>query len=476
MREIIESNHLFEQRRLLLKGFAAAGLVGGLVAIMPGGHLLAADNREEQAYELGMAAYVYGYPLIYFARLRYTRMMNGDAMTGEKHRYGAFVHRRHTVSPQVPGMPQTDTLYSNFWADLREEPTLLRIPVIASRYWSIQLCDLFGTSFGVPNHREIEGGAVIALVGPGWQGELPSEVTKVYHAPTPLVFGLLRLYFADEADRQQVIALQGHFHMCPLSVCTQPDWQAPAAEVFQPLAEQADPLADFKALQVMLRECPPPASDATLLASFAAIGLGPEQPVDFAALDDATRRGLERAELAGRTKVVATTRSIPGRLSHNGWLYPLKEIGLYGDNYSYRASMALLGTVALPISEAIYLIYQKDGTGKLLDGSSRYKVTFPAGKLPEAQAFWSIHLYRYEGYSVIPNSLNRYAVNSRSKLTAAADGSITLYLQATDPGGGMSNNWLPTEAGKPFLMILRGYEPTGDFAALTWPGPDVSLC
>jgi hypothetical protein len=467
-------NDLFEQRRRLLKGFAVAGLVGGLGAILPGARLLAADNREEQAYQLGLAAYVYGYPLIYFARLRYKRMMEGDPMTGAKHRYGAFIHRRQTVTPAVPGMPQTDTLYSNFWGDLREQPLLLRIPPITSRYWSVQLCDLFGVGFGVPNHRELTGGALIALVGPHWQGTLPSQVAKVYRAPTPLVFGVLRLYFADDADRQQVIALQDRFELFPLSAYGQPDWQAPLAQVFQPADVQADPVADFKTLQLMLRECPPPQNDAGLLSSFATIGLGDSQPLDFSALDEDVRRGLVRAEAAGRAKVSAITKSLPGNLSSNGWLYPLKHIGTYGDDYGYRAGMALLGTVALPITETIYLMYQKDATGQLLDGNVRYTVTFPASKLPEAEAFWSIHLYRYEGYTVIPNPLNRYSVGSRSHLQPAADGSITLYLQARDPGGEKSPNWLPTEAGKPFLMILRGYEPKGDFAALTWPGPTVS--
>ncbi|MGH8351567.1 MAG: DUF1214 domain-containing protein, partial [Pseudomonas sp.] len=351
---------------------------------------------------------------------------------------------------------------------------LLRIPSITSRYWSVQLCDLFGVGFGVPNHRELSGETLIAMVGPQWQGSLPSEVTKVYRAPSPLVFGVLRLYFADDADRQPVIALQEQFKLCPLSAYGQPDWQAPPAHVFQPADVQADTLADFKALQLMLRECPPPLIDAGLLSTFTAIGLGANQPLDFTALNEDVRRGLLRAEIDGRARVVATTKSLPGNVSSNGWLYPLKYIGTYGQNYRYRAGMALLGTVALPISETIYLMYQKDITGQLLDGSANYRVTFPAGKLPEAQAFWSIHLYRYEGYTVIPNPLNRYSVGSRSHLQASADGSITLYLQANDPGGEKTANWLPTEAGKPFLMILRGYEPTGDFAALTWPGPSVS--
>lgn len=474
MHPLNDVNEHCEQRRRLLKGFAAAGLIGGLAAVLPGTRLLAADNSEEQAYQLGMAAYVYGYPLIYFARMRYTRMMQGDPMTGEKHRYGAFTHRRQTVTPAVPGMPQTDTLYSNFWGDLRQEPLLLRIPPIASRYWSIQLCDLFGVTFGVPNHREFKEGALIALVGPNWQGTLPDEVARVYRAPAPLLYGVVRLYFADDLDRQQVIALQERLQLFPLSRYGATNWQAPQAQVFQPASVQADPLADFKTLQLMLRECPPPELDAQLLASFAAVGLGATLPVDFSQLDEPTRRGLIRAEADGRARVTASTRSMPGNLSSNGWLYPQKNLGIYGDDFAYRASAALLGTVALPISETIYLIYQKDATGQLLDGSVRYRVTFPSGELPQAKAFWSIHLYRYDGYSVIPNALNRYSVGNRTRLEVDPDGSISLYLQATDPGGEKTANWLPTESGKPFLMILRGYEPAGDFAALTWPGPNVS--
>ncbi|WP_165957278.1 DUF1254 domain-containing protein [Pseudomonas sp. H9] len=474
MFDSLNTGNLFEQRRRLLKGFAAAGLVGGLGALFPGAQLLAAGNREEQAYQLGMAAYVYGYPLIYFARMRYQRMSKGDPMTGQRHRYGAFLHRRNTVTPTVPGMPQTDTLYSNLWADLRNEPMLVRIPPIASRYWSLHLNDLFGVTFGVANRRDLPGGgALIALVGPNWKGTLPNEVAKVYRAPSPLLYTVLRLYFDNDADRQNVIALQDEFQAYPLSAYGQTAWVAPESSVFQPLDVQVDPLADFKTLQLMLRECPPPASEASLVGSFANIGLGATQPLDFSALDAETRRGLMRAEADGRTKVIAAAKALPGQQSSNGWVYPQKNAGIYGDDYLYRASTILLGTVVLPITENIYLVYQKDQTGQLLDGNARYTVTFPDGKLPEAEAFWSIHLYRYEGYTVIPNPIDRYSVGNRSDLRKDADGSLTLYLQATDPGGEKSANWLPTQAGKPFMMILRGYEPKGRFAAMTWPGPKV---
>ncbi|MNC00044.1 hypothetical protein PS726_01826 [Pseudomonas fluorescens] len=49
------------------------------------------------------------------------------------------------------------------------------------------------------------------------------------HARLPLVFAVLRQYFTDDADRQQVIALQDK---CQLSAYGLSGWQAPAAQVF----------------------------------------------------------------------------------------------------------------------------------------------------------------------------------------------------------------------------------------------------
>jgi len=456
-------------RRVVMSGLLAASAGAGLQ-----GCSTARLLSEDEAYALGREAYRYGFPLIYFGRMRHLRVGTGDEASGVRQRVGAWAHLRQVVTPAVAGAPQTDTLYSRLWADLSREPLLLRIPRMDGRYWSIQCCDFFGVTYAMINRRNTTGSVLIALVGPNWQGRLPSNVSAVHRAAMPWTFQLMRMYFASEADRGNAIALQQGFSATPLSAYGQSEaWQAPLTDVFAPAERASDRLADFKLLQHMWRECPPPRADEQEVARFAAIGLSRDSSMSVEEFPASVKEALARAEADGLAEIVATTRNMPGRLSANGWSLPNSQIGLYGDrDYLYRAAIALLGTVATPISENIYTLLQRDGSGEMLSGDRRYELRYDADNMPEADAFWSLHAYRYT-YTVIPNALNRYSISNRTQgLRYGDDGSLTVYLQAEDPGGERWANWIPINLpGQPFFLITRAYEPRGRMLDLGWPGP-----
>ena len=72
---------------------------------------------------------------------------------------------------------------------------------------------------------------------------------------------------------------------------------------------------------------------------------------------------------------------------------------------------------------------------------------FEKGKLPPADAFWSLTMYD-EDFFFVPNAINRYDLAQRDKLIANPDGSVDLYLQAESPGKDKEANWLPAPKGK----------------------------
>ena len=78
----------------------------------------AKSSAEQDAYNLGLEAYTYGFPLIFFAKLRYANMMLGDAQMKMKMRWGSWLLRNVVVTPEVSGGPQTDTLYGSVWIDV----------------------------------------------------------------------------------------------------------------------------------------------------------------------------------------------------------------------------------------------------------------------------------------------------------------------------------------------------------------------
>ena len=75
--------------------------------------------------------------------------------------------------------------------------------------------------------------------------------------------------------------------------------------------------------------------------------------------------------------------------------------------------------------------------GEPLDGSKHnYTLTFKAGQLPPANAFWSVTMYDGNTQLLIQNPINRYLINSPmlSSMKRNKDGSLILYIQMPDDG------------------------------------------
>ncbi|WP_085694169.1 MULTISPECIES: DUF1254 domain-containing protein [unclassified Pseudomonas] len=461
-------------RRDMLKALAVLGATGLSTGLAAGPLWTSpAALDEEAAYKLGMQAYVYGYPLIYFARLRYSRMMDGDPMMRVRQTWGQWLHRNVPVTPDIAGAPQTDTLYSSLWLDLRAQPYIVTIPRMDDRYWSVQFCDLFGSTFGLPSRRSLPQGGRVAVVGPDWNGMLPVDIDLVVRAKIPQTFNVMRIFFANEQDRLKVIDFQQRFVVAPLSDFLAGTDSVPGveAELPRPPLPTEDPLADFKILQDMWQECPPPMEDATLVNRFASLALAQGQH-GFEHLSPEVQRGLKRAEQDGRQTVIQASRALAGMHTANGWTLPKRTLGYFHDNdYLYRASVALAGTVALPVTENPYHVLQKDGSGALLNGDVRYTLHFSADQIPDAEAFWSLHAYTAK-YTVIDNPIHRYAIGDRTAgLKYGSDGSLDIYVQAEDPGADKRANWLPVKKGDLFWLMVRAYEPRGLMKELRWDGP-----
>lgn len=125
--------------------------------------------------------------------------------------------------------------------------------------------------------------------------------------------------------------------------------------------------------------------------------------------------------------------------------------------YMTRALAARAGLWGNHGYEADYELVYQDADGAALTGEHRYEVTFSPP--PPAEAFWSLTMYDMPDFYLVDNPINRYSIGDRTPgLIYAADGSVTIYLQANDPGDERSANWLPTPTGR-FRPILRMYQP-----------------
>jgi len=221
----------------------------------------------------------------------------------------------------------------------------------------------------------------------------------------------------------------------------------------------------------LMKDNPPAAEDAPMIARMAKIGLAPGQPFDLSKLPPDAQNALKAVPKAAFGKIMGYFKEA-GKVE-NGWAFFTKT-GIYGTGYLDRAFITAIGLGANRPQDAVYPTSEVDADGKPYSGGNKYVMHFDKGKLPPANGFWSLTMYNAE-YFFVDNPLNRYTLSARNKLKQNADGSVDLYVQNDNPGKDKESNWLPAPANK-FVLMLRLYWPKENPPSLldgTWTIPGV---
>ena len=111
--------------------------------------------------------------------------------------------------------------------------------------------------------------------------------------------------------------------------------------------------------------------------------------------------------------------------------------------------------------------------GARLNSSNRYTVSFAKDGTPPVNGFWSLSIYN-EHHFFVANPINRFSVGTKNKdLKSAADGSLTIYVQAEAPADAAQRaNWLPAPKGD-FSLYVRAYWPKAPVMDGSWTPPAV---
>lgn len=411
-------------RRQLLLSAGAAGLVA------------MAGPAFAQGFQIspGAEAWLYALPLIEMATTR-ARLLRapGAAINKLSHMRVLADHAARAVTT-----PNNDTLYSHAFLDLTQGPVTLTVPPTGARYWSAAIMDMYTNNNAVLGLRTVGGeGGTFTLVGPGQPSKGPNPV----RVATPHAWLLVRTLVGDASDLAAAHNVQDGFMLTGSKAA------APPASA----ARDADPAAYFDAARKLMAADPPPATDLRILHRTGAfLGKG---PFDATAAEAGADQARMIAQFAKGRQVFT-----------NGWAYPRANLGDYGQDYIYRAIVALMGLGALPVAEAMYLKAAGDDGAGLFNGDGLYRLTLPA-ELP-LDGFWSLSMYEAtpDGqFFFTDNPIKRYAIGDRTPgLKREADGSVTLWIGRTDPGGDRSANWLPAPTSGPFAMYLRTYLPRAE--------------
>lgn len=447
-----------------------------------------ADMSAEEARQIGIDAYIYGYSLI---TTEVTRVQMSNVAKAEgtlQAPMGQFNNVKRYPPADYRGVsaPNADTLYSVAWLDL-SEPQVFSHPDMGQRYYLFEITDLWMTDHDSPSTRTAGGAAANYLItGPGWKGEVPKGM-KHLAIPTRYMVILGRIYAdGSEADYARVNALQAQLKITPLSAWGKPyTYQAPPVNPNPGFSMTDKPQTVINAMdtttyftlmaRLMCKDAPAAVEDAPMLAKMATIGIEPCKPFDMTTLDPAAREALKDINPAAM-KLIEDNKDSLGKIV-DGWVVT-KGLGIYGTDYLKRAVVAAFGWPANRQEDAVYPYTFVDSNGRKLTGANKYTLTFAKGQTPPVNAFWSITMYMIEdGWWFAPNPLNKFTVSPRDKLKYNADGSLTIYLQHESPGKDKEENWLPAPKGE-FIPMLRMYWPKDEAPSIlngTWSVPPVVL-
>lgn len=439
------------------------------------------DWREMYAYEVGKQAFIYGYPAVYYANVRYrfVEKPEGVVSMGVNELYSS----RTPATPEnkYGGSPNRDTPYTMALVDLTNDAAIFTMPKNPDgRYISVQFSEFYSDVYGYItqlNHSDIEGDYLV--IGPNFKGDT-TGYKGVLRSPTNWTFLIARTFTdATEADLKICHAIQDGYKLTMLSE----KGKTPAPkkrDVLDALDGKADPLNALKTMNAVMIENPPPTRDDALMNLFALVGLGSKGSMNLDTLDESTKKGLRRA-VVDAMGLMENASVKYGSITNknkvvNQWIWAPTNWGRMAetsDFFGRAATQCMVGIVEHWVEEATKLRAFNDVSGQPLNGSNKYRIHFDKSQIPHPKAFWSITAYN-DKYNLIDNEAKIWCLGNYTKtMKYNADGSLDMYLQAEKPEGNKANNWIPVLKGDDFNLFFRAYLPEQSWINQTYNCPGV---
>ena len=202
-----------------------------------------AMTRDKSISEIASAnavqAVVWGSPLVVMYNLRFNDALGPHAKAAPN-----GIWRMENIStPELSTeagyvTPNVNTVYGFGFLDLGPEPIILTIPDSRGRYYMVEIVDMWTNAFAYAGGVATGyNGGKFALVGPGWKGELPSDVKRI-DCPTRWVMIQPRVHLIDQKDLPEAqkvldgIAVQGLAAAMGKSAPPAPAYDYPAPKLY----------------------------------------------------------------------------------------------------------------------------------------------------------------------------------------------------------------------------------------------------
>jgi len=420
----------------------------------------------------------------------------------------------------------TDTVYVLGIINLSKGPMVLEQPPnglgTLNDMWFSWIIDI-----GRPGPDRGEGGKYL-LVPPGYDGPLPDGGYFIAHSKTSRVLYASRAFLVNEDPKPAVENIKKNTKLYPYtpggtgtSIATALDGTVRLAEnpPVPPMkfvegsgkSFNTIPPSDFGFFEMInenVQQEPATSYDVELAGQLAAIGIQHGKPfkpdarmkkilTDAAAVGSASGRVLNWRYTVKHPEWSYYPDSMwsnmlweggaffetpPPEFTKEGMFKPYPPTGARTLDsriaFYYGYTLDSPGMIMnIPGVGSQYLIGFLDADGNQYDGSKTYKVTLPKG-IP-AGAFWSLILYDNQSRSMLQTPQRFPRAGSQSypspAAEAASNGSTTIYIGPSKPEGVKRGNWIQTDPGKGWFIILRLYSPLESFFTRKWQPSEIEL-
>lgn len=167
---------------------------------------------------VGIFAYLYFLPNIYYSSIEQTVLKNGFSPTGVP------INTLYTApglgSPSSNTLllstgANRDTLYTGALLDLSGGPEVLHVPDMSGRYYSIEFVDSRGNDFADLGSGTPYMAGNYLISGPGWKGQVPPNMTQIASPDNRLLL-IARVMVENESSVPMVYNLSRQIKLTPL--------------------------------------------------------------------------------------------------------------------------------------------------------------------------------------------------------------------------------------------------------------------
>lgn len=432
---------------------------------------------------LAKDVYVWGWPLVNaFHRRASFAQAPGPGLRGGIQPVAPIGYAgmlSHYVAPEQRWVahPNQDVVYGFGYGAVDDDPVVLQVPDFGDRFWVYALYDARSDEFSRLGKQYGTAPGSYLVVGPNWRGEVPEGIAGVITSPTELIAIGPRVFMDDtDEDHEAIQEVLDQVVIYPLSTYDgekkTTDWSklpefpdtsgGGATET-----RWVDPATFFDDLPEVIAKVPPlPGEEARYAMMQALLAAADRDPSIKAAI---TRAAQEAEDEIITPLFSFRTNGVP---LPGGWNSPPK-VATWGYDYLTRTATAKSNMYVNQFDETRYFFVEVDSAGERLHGANAYTVTFPKGKTPPADGFWSLTMYDPQHFFA-PNDIERYSVGTKNlkAMRTNDDGSLTIYVQHASPGADKEANWLPAPDGE-FEMTIRTYWPKPEVNAGAWTPPAV---